>query len=349
MVSAVNRIASAPAVQHQAVAVRDPAPSARRARAEARGPADAASDLLSRARRIETEALLASMASAPPGAHQMAAHILQEAERKLVRLKAEARAAAASGDRRAARALARELAVLARQIADAAQDYAVAQARPDVVSPALAKAAARMNAASAPPEAGGAVDSGPLVGEAAVAASEVAEIAAAPEQAGTAQPDATPVNGESGPTQQPADQGLAATTPRLRPVRAARPKRASWSKRTGCSRKPWICCAPWKGWRAGGRPGPAASGWPLRWCCRSGPSRSGPRSQRSRPAVARYWWWLMVGEDRSPASDQSACWVIRAVMDAPDASDVPERNRHDHPDVPLGLTASAAKGRRREA
>lgn len=213
MVSAVNRIASAPAVQHQAVAVRDPAPSARRARAEARGPADAASDLLSRARRIEAEALLASMASAPPGAHQMAAHILQEAERKLVRLKAEARAAAASGDRRAARALARELAVLARQIADAAQDYAVAQARPDVLSPALAKAAARMSAASAPPAAGGGVDAGAMVGAVTAAAAEVTEIATAPEDSSRVRPDATVLDAESDQIQQPADQGFAPAAP----------------------------------------------------------------------------------------------------------------------------------------
>lgn len=212
MVGAVNRMAPVPAAQRQAAAIRPSEPGTDRARGEDRR-VDAASEALNRARRTEMESLLASMAAAPPGADRMAAQVLQTAERKLVRLKAEARAAAATGDRKAARAIARDLAVLARQIADAAQDYAVAQARPDVVSPALGKAAARMNAASAPPEARGGIDAGTLVGVAAVAAAEVAETAAAPEEAGTAQPASTAVDGESGPTQQPADQGLATITP----------------------------------------------------------------------------------------------------------------------------------------
>ncbi|MEL6062017.1 MULTISPECIES: hypothetical protein [unclassified Methylobacterium] len=209
MVEAVNRIAPAVVAQRQTSAVRTPESGTRVARTENRTSFDAASEILRRAKRAETESLLASMASAPPGADRMAAHILQEAERKLVRLKAEARAAAASGDRRAARAIARDLAVLARQIADAAQDYAVAQARPDVVSPALAKAAARMNAAAAPPEAGGAIDAGAMVGEAAAAATEVAEVAAAPEERDTARPDFNTIDGENGQVQQPADQGFA--------------------------------------------------------------------------------------------------------------------------------------------
>jgi hypothetical protein len=213
MVGAVNRIALAPTVQRQVVAVRDPAPPARCARAEDRGRVEAASDIASRARRTETETLLASMASAPPGVHQMAAHILQEAERKLVRLKAEARAAAASGDRRTARAIARDLAVLARQIADAAQDYAVAQARPDVVSPALAKAAARMSTAGAAPDAGGAIDVGAMVGAIAAAAAEVSQDAAAPEDPNTVRPDSHVLDAESGQAQQPANQGLAPVAP----------------------------------------------------------------------------------------------------------------------------------------
>ncbi len=347
MVGAVNRMAPVPAAQRQAAAIRPSEPGTGRARGEDRR-VDAASEALNRARRTEMESLLASMAAAPPGADRMAAQVLQTAERKLVRLKAEARAAAATGDRKAARAIARDLAVLARQIADAAQDYAVAQARPDVVSPALGKAAARMNAASAPPEARGGIDAGTLVGVAAVAAAEVAETAAAPEEAERRSRlpprwmvKAARLSNRRTRASQP--------SPRLRPVRAARPKRASWSRPTGCSKTPWICCAPWKGWRADGRPGPAASGWPLRWCCRSGPSRSGPRSQRRRPAVARYCVVLMVGEDRGPASDQSACLVIRAVMDALDGSDVRGETDTITPMRHIGFTASAAKGRRREA
>ncbi|MCJ2089494.1 hypothetical protein MKK88_26395 [Methylobacterium sp. E-005] len=194
------------------MALQDPAPPARGARAEDRNPCDAAAGILSRARRAEMEILLASMASAPPGADRMAAQSLQAAERKLVRLKAEARAAAASGDRRAARAIARDLAVLARQIADVAQDYAVAQAQPDLVSPALAKAAARMKAA-APPDAGEAIDAGVMVGEAAAAAAEVAGVAAAPEEPGTARPDASAIDSESRQIQQPADRDLAPLAP----------------------------------------------------------------------------------------------------------------------------------------
>lgn len=212
MVGAVSRIALAPVVQRQTGAVRAPEPGTRSVRTEGQG-GDAASEIRNRAKRTEMETLLASMASAPPGPDRMAAHILQEAERTLVRLKAEARAAAASGDRRAARAIARDLAALARQIADAAQDYAVAQAWPDVVSPALAKAAARMNAASAPPDTGDDVDTGAMVGEAAVAATERAEISAAPEEPSTARPDSNAVDAGSRLTQQPANHGLAPLTP----------------------------------------------------------------------------------------------------------------------------------------
>jgi|GEM_PF-3671213 len=211
MVGAVNRVW--PIIPLQAAALRDRASAGRRARAQDDAQTDPALEALRRARRAEMETLLASMASAPPANHAMAAHTLQEAERKLVRLKAEARAAAASGDRKAARQIARDLAVIARQIADAAQDYAVAEAQPDVVSPALAKAAARMNAASTPPEVGGEIDVGAMVGEASVAAAEIEEVAAAPEETDTARPDSADVDGEGRPIQQPADQGLAPIPP----------------------------------------------------------------------------------------------------------------------------------------
>ncbi|MCJ2019307.1 hypothetical protein MKK84_18000 [Methylobacterium sp. E-065] len=196
MVGAVNRVLP---VLRSATAVRDPAPVERRARDDAR--TDPTLEALRRARRAEMESLLASMAPAPPGAHAMAAHTLQEAERKLARLKAEARAAAASGDRKAARQIARDLAVLARVIAEAAQDYAVAEAQPDVVSPALAKAAARMNA---PSRAGDAIDAGSLVGKAASAAAEVTQDASE-----TGAPDTAASQKADGEIRQPVDSGTA--------------------------------------------------------------------------------------------------------------------------------------------
>jgi len=91
MVGAVDRV---PPIPHDATAVRDPAPVERRARVRDDTRADPALEVLPRARRAEMESLLTSMASAPPGAHALAAHTLQEAERKFARLKAEARAAA---------------------------------------------------------------------------------------------------------------------------------------------------------------------------------------------------------------------------------------------------------------
>ena len=200
MVGAVNRV---PPIPRFATAVRDPGPIERSARARDDARTDPALEALRRARRAEMESLLTSLASAPPGAHAMAAVTLQEAERKLVRLKAEARAAAASGDRKAARQIARDLAVLARVIADAAQDYAVAQAQPDVVSPALAKAAARMNA---PSQAGDAVAAGALVGEATSAAAEVTQAASETGAPDTAGPEKTEADGE---IRQPADSGPA--------------------------------------------------------------------------------------------------------------------------------------------
>ena len=193
MVGAVNRVPPVALVQRSAAASRNPASVAR---AQDGAATDAASDILHRARTGEMEALLASLASAPSGAHVQAAQILQAAEQKLTRLKAEARAAAVSGDRRAARSIARDLAVVAREIADAAQDYAVAQAQPDIVSPALAKATARMNGATVP-GAGDAVDAGALVAEAPRAAAEAAQAAANAGAPASASPEATGAEGES--------------------------------------------------------------------------------------------------------------------------------------------------------
>ena len=144
------------------------------------------------------ESLLASLAVAPTGFRDMAAHLLQEAERKLVRLRAEAQAARVAGDRRAADRIARELVVLARQIADVAQDYAVAEAAPDFVAPALAKAAARTGAASGAAPAS-------LAGEAEAAASEAVQAAAADGDPGAERPAPRGDAGEASPAQ-PADR-----------------------------------------------------------------------------------------------------------------------------------------------
>lgn len=208
MVGAVNRVPPVPLMQRSAAAPRNSAPVTRTVRAQDGAATDAASDILSRTRTAEMETLLTSLASAPPGAHTQAAHILQAAEQKLMRLKAEARSTTATGDRRAARSIARDLAVVARQIADAAQDYAVAQAQPDIVSPALAKAAARMNVAVAT-GAGGAVDAGAMVAEATTAAAEAAQAAAEAGAPASARLESAGADGESRRVREAGDPGPA--------------------------------------------------------------------------------------------------------------------------------------------
>ena len=201
MIGAVNRVSPVPMIQRSATTVRAPAEMARRPCARDDEAAAIVPESIRHAEAAAMGTLLASLASAPSGIRDMVAHILEEAERKLIRLKAEARAAAAAGDRKAARHIARELAVVARQIADAAQDYAVAEAQPDFVSPALAKAAARIAAA-------GPVNAAALVGDAAAAAAEAAQGAAA-----TGEPDPDRLEppeaaGESRQPRQKADSGL---------------------------------------------------------------------------------------------------------------------------------------------
>jgi hypothetical protein len=160
-------------------------------------PRDPGAEWLRRVRTAGLQSLLVGLAPAPTGPRDMTADFLRQAERKLARLRSEARAAAASGDRKAAGRLARELAVLARQIADAAQDYAVAEAAPDHVTPALARAAARLGAAS-PARAAAPADAGSLAGAAEAAASDAAQAAAAADGTGTRAPDLTEAAGPSG-------------------------------------------------------------------------------------------------------------------------------------------------------
>lgn len=199
MIGAVNRVSPVPMIQRSATTVRAPAEKARRPRAQDDEAAAIVPESIRHAEAAAMGTLLASLASAPSGIRDMVAHILQEAERKLIRLKAEARAAAASGDRKAARHIARELAVVARQIADAAQDYAVGEAQPDFVSPALAKAAARIAAA-------GPVNAEALVGDVAAAAAEAAQVASG--EPDTDRPEPAEADGESRQLQQKADRGL---------------------------------------------------------------------------------------------------------------------------------------------
>lgn len=200
MVGNVNGALPVLSVQRAQALARAPVarPTAAAGSAEGADPARLGSDPLRSARRAETESLLASLAVAPTGLRDMAAHLLQKAERKLVRLRAEAQAARAAGDRRAADRIARELVVLARQIADAAQDYAVAEAAPDFVTPTLAKAAARISAE-------GRAAPATLVGEAEAAASEATQAAAADGDPGADRPDPRGDTGDASPPR-PADR-----------------------------------------------------------------------------------------------------------------------------------------------
>jgi hypothetical protein len=195
MVGIVNGVLPVPLIQRAQAPAHASVTGATAALA---GPASAASEPFRSARRAEMESLLASLAVAPTGIRDMATRLLQEAERKLVRLRAEAQAARAAGDRKAAERIARELVVLARQIADAAQDYAVAETAPDFVSPALAKAAARTRAE------GGAAPA-TLVGEAEAAASDATQAAAAEDDPSADRPDPREAAGEAA-SPQPADR-----------------------------------------------------------------------------------------------------------------------------------------------
>jgi hypothetical protein len=214
MMVAVNSVALTLRAQRSTAAARVPA--ARPASGGAATPAaDTGSEPVRRARKAEMESILGSLAPPPSGMRAMAARILQEAERKLLRLEAEARTAAASGDRKAALRIARDLAVIARQIADTAQDYAVAEAQPDPVSPALVKAAARIGA-EARSGAGGTVDAGSLVGEAAAAAAEAAQAAqaaSAAEEPDTARPEPAEADGETRRIRQAPDPRPASANP----------------------------------------------------------------------------------------------------------------------------------------
>lgn len=78
------------------------------------------------ARAGEMDHALATLASARIDGRKSAAQALQEAERKLVRLRLQVRAAIEAGNRKAAAYLAAELAAVAQDLAAAARDYAAA-------------------------------------------------------------------------------------------------------------------------------------------------------------------------------------------------------------------------------
>lgn len=117
---------------------------------------------------------LATLASAKIDGRRSAAQALQDAERKLIRLRMQVRAAIESGNRKAAASLAVELAAVAQDLAAAARDYAAAAgSAPGIVTGDASESA-------------DASDAGGLAQEASAAPAEVSQ-AAAP--ASTENPD----------------------------------------------------------------------------------------------------------------------------------------------------------------
>ena len=110
----------------------------------------AASERLGYAKLSQISSVLTILASARTSGRGRAAFALPEAHRKLRRLKAEALAAAASGDRKAAAFIARELTEVAREIADAARDYAAAGGEAGLTAASLAEAAATIEVGASP-------------------------------------------------------------------------------------------------------------------------------------------------------------------------------------------------------
>jgi hypothetical protein len=101
------------------------------------------------ARLSRISSVLTTLASARTRRRDRAAFALEEAERKLRRLKAEARAAGASGDRQAATRIVQELAKVIHEIADAARDYAVAGGEPGLLEASLTDVAAGIDPGAA--------------------------------------------------------------------------------------------------------------------------------------------------------------------------------------------------------
>lgn len=108
------------------------------------------SERLGYAKLSQISGVLMTLASARTHQRDLAAFALQEAERKLRRLKAEALAAVVSGDRKAAALIAQDVAKVAREIADIARDYAAAGGESGVTAASLADAAAAIDVGIAP-------------------------------------------------------------------------------------------------------------------------------------------------------------------------------------------------------
>ncbi|EIZ82423.1 hypothetical protein WYO_5063 [Methylobacterium sp. GXF4] len=101
------------------------------------------------AKLSQISSVLTTLASARTSQRDRAAFALQEAERKLRRLKAEALAAEASGDRKAAARIVQDLAQVAHEIADAARDYAAAGGEPGLMEASLTEVAAGIDPGAA--------------------------------------------------------------------------------------------------------------------------------------------------------------------------------------------------------
>ncbi|MCJ2057148.1 hypothetical protein MKL09_11340 [Methylobacterium sp. J-048] len=157
MVGSVNRVAAIegpqrPAGQaHQSAPPHGSADSNETVHGAGRGPEPddasplAASERLGYAKLSQISSVLTTLASARTSQRDVAAFALQEAERKLRRLKAEALAAVVSGDRKAAALIAQDLAKVAREIADIARDYAAAGGESGFTAASLADAAAAID------------------------------------------------------------------------------------------------------------------------------------------------------------------------------------------------------------
>lgn len=110
----------------------------------------AAAERLGYAKLSQISSVLITLASARTSQRDAAAFALQEAERKLRRLKAEALAAVVSGDRKAAALIAQDLAKVAREIAGIARDYAAAGGEPGLTAASLAEVTAAIDMGAAP-------------------------------------------------------------------------------------------------------------------------------------------------------------------------------------------------------
>lgn len=122
----------------------------------------AAAERLGYAKLSQISGVLLSLASARTSGRDLAASALQAAGQRLRRLKAEALAAAASGDTKAAARIAEALTKVAREIADAARDYAAAGGDTALTQATLAEAAAAIDVGAAPGRGAGGSDRPPV-------------------------------------------------------------------------------------------------------------------------------------------------------------------------------------------